>query len=114
MPHIVFECSEELLDVHPAEKIMKTVHATVLASNLFDEGAIKIRINTYAHYLMGGQRDAYIHLFANIMPGRTVEQRAQLSKAVVAKLAEMFPDVKHITMTIDEIDKSVFFNAKML
>ncbi len=114
MPHIVFECSEELLEQRPAEEILSTVHQTVFASNLFDEGAIKIRVNGYRDYSVGGQRETFIHLAATIMPGRPAEKRTQLSKSVVAKVAEMFPDVKHITMSISEFDKAVFFNAKML
>ena len=114
MPHIIFECSEELLSARSAKEVIQSVHKTVFASNLFNEGDIKIRVQRYRDYSVGGQREAFIHLSATIMPGRTIEQRAQLSRSVVENLTKIFIDVKHITMSINEFDKSVFFNAKML
>ena len=114
MPHIVLECAEDILTRYSGEELIRQVHATILASQLFNEQDIKIRVRAYNDYAVGGKHEAFIHLFATIMPGRTVEQRAQLSKAVVVKLVEMFPDIKHITMSIDEFAKEAFFNRRML
>ncbi len=114
MPHIVLECAEDILARYSGEDLIMQVHATVLASQLFNEQDIKIRVKSYNDYAVGGKHEAFIHLFATIMPGRTVDQRAQLSKAVVVKLVEMFPDIKHITMSIDEFEKETFFNRRMI
>ncbi len=114
MPSIVFDCSEDVLQMQKGEEILNKMHGTVLATELFDEKAIKIRINPYSCYLTGGNWEPFIQISATIMPGRTDEQLGQLSRAVVSMLAEMFPEVKQITMGIEEFNKPGYCNRRMI
>ena len=48
------------------------------------------------------------------MQGRTQEQRASLSKAIVSKLVELFPQIQNIAMNINEFEKATYCNRVLL
>lgn len=83
-------------------------------SELFRVADIKVRIREYEHYLVAGEHSDFIHVFANILEGRTVEQKAGLSRAIVTRLVEMFPDVPVISINVREFEKATYMNRAML
>ena len=84
------------------------------ASGLFEESDIKVRVNPFDTYAAGGGRDDFIHTFAWIMEGRSIEQRAALSKAIVTELATMFPRLSRIAVNVAEFERATYFNRAML
>ena len=114
MPHFILDCSAEILETHPELYIAGKIHAVAVESGLFDVQDIKVRINPYATYLVGGKRELFMHVFASVMEGRNTEQKAALSRSTVQMLAVMFPDVKYIAMSISEFEKAVYCNRNML
>ncbi|WP_191601512.1 5-carboxymethyl-2-hydroxymuconate Delta-isomerase [Marinomonas algicola] len=114
MPHFKIDCSVELLESHSEEYIAEQIHLVAMASGLFDSSDIKVRVNPYNKYLVGGKRELFIHVFSNIMEGRTTEQRAMLSQSVVGKLVTMFPHVSNIAMDVSEFEKATYCNRSML
>ena len=80
MPHFVLDCSKDILDLQPEMETLKMVNEVAVASGLFDPKDIKVRVRPYDTYLVGGEADTpFIHVFADIMQGRTTEQKAALS-----------------------------------
>lgn len=114
MPHFIVDCSAEVLDLHSMEYIAEQIHLVAAASELFDIGDIKVRINPFSHYSVGGKREQFIHVFSSVMQGRTTEQRANLSKSVLEKLVTMFPNIPNIAMNVSEFEKATYCNRKML
>ena len=114
MPHFIVDCSIEILDSHAEEYIAEQIHLVAVASDLFDISDIKVRINPYNKYSVGGKRELFIHVFSSIMQGRTTEQRAKLSQSVVEKLVAMFPHVPNIAMSVSEFEKATYYNRSML
>ena len=114
MPHFVVDCSVEILESHSEEYIAEQIHLVAVASDLFDIGDIKVRVNPYSKYSVGGKRELFIHVFSSIMQGRTTEQRAKLSHSVVEKLVAMFPHVPNIAMNVSEFEKATYCNRSML
>lgn len=114
MPHFVVDCSQGILRQHGEEDILARLHRVATATGLFDEADIKVRVNPYAVHAVGGGRDDFIHVFAHIMQGRTVAQRADLSRRIVGELAAMFPDVRWIAANIAEFEKATYVNRGML
>lgn len=114
MPHFVVDCSQEILRIHDEESIITRLHRVVNSSGLFEEADIKIRIRPFGIYAVGGGREDFIHTFAWIMQGRSVEQRAALSKAIVGELAGMFPLLPRIAVNIAEFEQATYFNRAML
>ena len=114
MPHFVIDCSPGVLTRRHPDGILKEVHRIADESGLFDVANIKIRIREYEHYLVAGERSDFIHVFANILEGRTTEQKAALSCAIVARLTEMFPEVPVISINVREFERATYMNRSLL
>ncbi|WP_020405830.1 5-carboxymethyl-2-hydroxymuconate Delta-isomerase [Hahella ganghwensis] len=114
MPHFILDCSEDILDQLSQESIIDQIHQVAHASGLFDEQDIKVRVNPYRIYLVGGGKAPFIHVFSHIMQGRSTEQKAALSQSIVRTLMSMFPEVPNIAMNVSEFEKATYVNRKML
>ncbi len=108
------DCSQSIMNTHQEEFVLEQIHLVAQATGLFDENDIKVRINPYQKYLVGNKQEDFIHVFAHIMQGRTVEQKAHLSKQVVTKLVSLFPDTPNIAMNISDFEKATYCNRAML
>lgn len=93
---------------------METVYKTAEASGLFEKNDIKVRINSYKHYLLGEGKKDFIHVFGHIMEGRTVAQKAALSRSIVEKLLELLPEVAILSMNISEFNLATYCNRALL
>ena len=114
MPHFVVDCSRDILLEHTETAIITRLHQVASASGLFDDADIKVRVNPFDTYAVGGAREAFIHVFSWIMQGRSIEQRAALSKAIVDALAGMFPGLPRIAANIAEFERATYCNRAML
>jgi 5-carboxymethyl-2-hydroxymuconate isomerase len=110
MPHFILDLSKPLLKRRPPNELIRTLHDTADASGLFARGDIKVRLRPYKHYTVGNAASDFIHVFAYIMEGRTVEQRRALSTAIVGKLKGMYPDVPVISMNVMEFERATYAN----
>jgi len=114
MPHFEIDCSENIIKQKPPNEIMQKVYDTAEATNLFDKGDIKVRINPFKHYNIGNTKDDFIHIFANIMEGRTITQKSNLSKDMITELKIMFPKVSIISINIRDFEKATYCNKSMV
>tara|TARA_R110001632_G_scaffold14337_7_gene48448 strand:+ start:823 stop:1167 length:345 start_codon:yes stop_codon:yes gene_type:complete len=114
MPHFILDCTEKILELKNPKEIIEEVFETAFSTGLFQRNDIKVRLNPFKHSLvMCGDSD-FIHVFGNIMEGRTDEQKSNLSKKIVAKLNDMFPDVPIISINIRNFEKASYINKSML
>jgi len=115
MPHFVLDCSKQILDLQEPNKILLAVHKAAVETSLFDEADIKVRLNPFEKdYLVGGKQDNFIHVFANIMEGRTTEQKANLSKQIVSVLKDMFPVIPFIAINVNDFEKATYYNKNTI
>lgn len=115
MPHFVIDCSENILNLNEPESTLLSVHRVAVNSGLFDEGDIKVRFNSHKeYYLVGGKKKDFIHVFANIMEGRTTEQKASLSKEMISQIKLMFPSIEFIAINIRDFEKATYCNKTMV
>jgi 5-carboxymethyl-2-hydroxymuconate isomerase len=114
MPHFVVDCSQGILQQCSEEELLARLHHAVNASGLFEESDIKVRVKPFPVYAVGGGKEDFIHVFSYIMQGRTIEQRADLSKRIVSELADLFPTVRRIATNVAEFEKATYLNREML
>jgi len=110
MPHFVIDCSEQIIKLKSPQEIIQNVYNTAESTGLFLPEEIKVRINPFQYYTTGNTSDNFIHVFANIMQGRNTEQKANLSKQIVAELKAMFPEVPIISINIRDFEKATYCN----
>jgi len=114
MPHFVIDCSPNVLELQPADEILRSVHNAAEVSGLFRVADIKVRIRSFEHSIVAGEPGNFIHVFANILEGRTTEQKTHLSRAIVAPLVEMFPDVPTVSINIRDFEKATYMNRTLI
>ena len=114
MPHFIIDCSENILKLHSEDEIIKQVHISAISTKLFHKNDLKVRLIFFKEYTTGDKKVDFIHVFANIMEGRTIEQKMNLSKTIVKDLSLMFPLVPHIGTNVIEFEKATYFNKNML
>jgi 5-carboxymethyl-2-hydroxymuconate isomerase len=114
MPHFVIDCSERVVMLRSAEALIRAVHDAAGSTGLFRPEDIKVRIRPYALYTVAGTMDDFIHVFASVMEGRSVAQRHDLSRRIIAVLTGMFPQVPVISMNVDEFERATYCNRTMI
>ena len=114
MPHFILDCSENILEIKDPKELMGNVFETAFSTGLFERKNIKVRLNPYKYSLANASDQDFIHVFANIMEGRTDQQKASLSKQIVLQLTQMFPGVELISINIRDFEKASYINKTML
>ena len=114
MPHFILDCSERILDIQKPKKTIEAVFETAFETGLFERDDIKVRLNPFKFSLVQSGEADFIHVFGNIMQGRTDVQKADLSKRIVTKLNELFPEVPIISMNIRDFERASYCNKKMV
>lgn len=114
MPHFVVDCSQGILRLRSEDEVLARLHQAANTTGLFEASDIKVRLHPFSTYAVGGEKDDFIHVFSYIMQGRTVEQRASLSRSIVSALAELFPTVRRIAMNIAEFEQATYVHRDML
>ena len=114
MPHFVIDCSKNIINMQSPEVIIQKVNNTAESTELFKKGDIKVRINPFEYYTVGKSQDDFIHVFANIMEGRTTAQKKDLSECIIKELKLMFPDVPIISINIRDFEKASYCNKSMV
>ncbi|KAA3630940.1 MAG: 5-carboxymethyl-2-hydroxymuconate Delta-isomerase [Bacteroidetes bacterium] len=114
MPHFILDCSENIIELKSPKEIMQKVYDAADTTGLFKKGDIKVRINPFKYYTIGNTQDDFIHVFANIMEGRTITQKSNLSNSIIKELKMMFPDVPIISINIRDFEKATYCNKSMV
>lgn len=117
MPHFIIECSESILSLADPDELMRSVYTATESTGLFavsGVGGIKVRINPYKHFTNVDGHQHFVHVFANIMEGRTQEQKKALSHRVIRTLKELLPTVEIISMNIRDFEKATYCNTPMI
>ncbi len=113
MPHFIIHCSENIITRISPDDFMQQVYNEADSTGLFAQRDIKVRISSFEHYNIGNSKEDFIHIFANIMEGRTVDQKKGLSKKIISKLKSVFPDVPIISINIRDFEKATYVNKSM-
>jgi 5-carboxymethyl-2-hydroxymuconate isomerase len=114
MPHFIIECSENVIQQTSPDEIMQAVYDVAEASGLFAANDIKVRLRPYQYFLLGKDKQDFIHIFGNMMEGRSTEQKANLSRKIVERLNEMFPDLSVLSINIREFEQATYSNKALI
>ena len=106
--------TQNIIKIKSPQEIIQKVYDTAESTGLFDKGDIKVRINPFQYYNIGNTTDDFMHIFANIMEGRTASQKKNLSKRIVSELKSMFPDVPIISINIRDFEAATYCNKSMV
>lgn len=115
MPHFLLHTTSDTITLEQEEDFLTAIHNEAVASGLFAEGDIKVRIERFEKSMVGGKMNhPFVHVFGYIMQGRTTEQKAALSKAIVSRLKVLLPEVSPIAMNVSDFEADTYFNSEKL
>ena len=108
MPNVVIEHSN---DVKDTKSLIQLCHDHLMESGLFKLETIKVRTLAFEQFLVGGKSEksfVVINLF--IMPGRTMEQKAQLGQSMHQRIKEACQDLSAATsVVVKETSEGLYF-----
>ena len=114
MPHFIIDCSENIIRQKAPDEIMQTVYDAADATGLFAKNDIKVRIRPFNYFKLGDDKKDFIHVFGNIMEGRSTDQKAALSKKIIESLNQLFPNVSILSINIREFEKATYSNKALI
>ena len=106
MPHCLIEHSVTI----DSKSLLPVVFTGTLNSNLFepDGSDIKVRAIPYESYLVGKDKQNFIHIVLKILSGRSIENKEKLSNSVLTQLQTLELKDCSITVEVVDIDKSCY------
>lgn len=115
MPHFVLELSDNIQDRIDVDRVLKSLHETLVSSGPFAMSSIKSRVIRHESYRVGnGDRaNTFVHLSLAILPGRDENCKKEVAKALFAELKKFFPKTitespHSITCEIRELDDATY------
>ena len=114
MPHFIIDCSESIIQQKSPDEIMQAVYDVAEASGLFAANDIKVRLRPYQYFRLGKNKEDFIHIFGNIMEGRSTEQKADLSQKIIERLNELLPEISILSINIREFERATYYNKALL
>ena len=114
MPHFIIDCSENIIQQRSPDEIMQAVYEVAEATGLFAANDIKVRLRPYQYFKLGEGKKDFIHIFGNIMEGRSTEQKANLSHKMMERLSEMFPHISILSINIREFERATYSNKSLI
>jgi 5-carboxymethyl-2-hydroxymuconate isomerase len=111
MPHFTMEYSANLEETVDFEALSRAVHETILATGLFELGAIRVRALRAEAYAVADMlaENGFIDMSFRIGKGRSDEEKRQTGEAIfdtVSKFLAPLFETPHFALTLEirEID----------
>ena len=110
MPNLVLEYSNSVDERVNIQGLLEDLHQVALTCGLFDVPSVKSRSLRCHNWLVGDEEDSvdFIHIIFELLPGRTEEQKRELSRSLMQILQEQASHVRSLTVNIRDMDKSCF------
>ena len=122
MPHIIIEYSQDSVSLNTAKKLVNTAFEAVNLTGLFKKDNIKARLHPVEIYQLGLPNSGFMHVMCRIHPGKTPEQKMQLTQTILSHLEsvlkpELKPELKSeikaesglvITVEVIEMDRTKY------
>ncbi|CAM2800996.1 5-carboxymethyl-2-hydroxymuconate Delta-isomerase [Legionella worsleiensis] len=94
MPHIIFECSDEIKSKLSFESIFLELHSILSDFLPTQMSSCKSRVIPYKQYLVGNTpNNLFIHVTIKILPGRTADVKNMVGKKILQFLEKIVNDV---------------------
>lgn len=109
MPHLTIEYSANLEAAGDLPGLCLVLRGALLATGLFEEGAVRIRALPCPHYAVADllPQNAFAALLLRIGAGRTGEEKRRLGKAVMTAAEAHFAALlarPHFALSLDVVE----------
>jgi len=112
MPHIVVEYSANSIDDETLAHALESCFQVCCEFDCINPKAMKIRAHPVSSAYYGNGADSFVHVTAHLLAGRSVERKADISKALLDDFMKMLPFIDTFSVDILEIDGRVYQKNK--
>lgn len=113
MPHLVIEYAATLQQQLDIQTLVRDAHQGAINSGLFNPNAVKTRAYACDNYVLGtGHVSNFIHIRISIMPGRSDEQKQQLTQAVWQAIATQVGNVDCVSLEVAELHQPSYLKQE--
>jgi 5-carboxymethyl-2-hydroxymuconate isomerase len=117
MPHLTVEYSANLDAVSDMAALCQSLHATMMASGLFELGAVRVRARPCPHYAVADllPENTFADLILRIGKGRSGDDKKTIGTALMKTVEAHFaPQLAHphIALTLEVQEISAAFSWK--
>lgn len=112
MPHLIFECSDEIQLKLPFKQIFIELHQMLSDLLPTQISSCKSRVFPYCQYLVGDdENNLFIHLTIKILPGRTTEVKSKAAGKVIELLEQVANDLNmtKVSISVEVVDLSASY-----
>jgi len=121
MPHFTIEYSSNLDPDIDLRGIVDAVHQCAVDSGLFKVGGIRVRTSRHEIYKIadGNPENAFLHVRANILEGRSVADRERLGNSMIGAVDGLLVNAGKkrgiaLSVEVSEIDHNMSFKKNAL
>lgn len=108
MPHCVLEYTTDCLEDADIDDLIKAVFDGTLASDLFDQGDIKVRAKGYEDFFCGSGNHGQCHVTLRILSGRSADQKNHLSQMVLGKLKPLLKEIANVSVEVKDLESDSY------
>ncbi|MFC4348218.1 5-carboxymethyl-2-hydroxymuconate Delta-isomerase [Kordiimonas lipolytica] len=108
MPHLIVEYSRDLEDEAGPDSLLAAAHDISMASGLFDESDIKVRLFPVDHALVAGKPAPTLHITCYLLSGRDQPTKKALNEALINGFAALVPSAKSISANAIDMDRESY------
>jgi len=121
MPHVITEYSANLEGAVDIRALVDELHATAIASGLFEVGGIRSRAKKRDIFRVsdGDPLNGFVFVMARLAPGRPAEKRKALGEALLATASKRLEPVfasrgLSLAVEVQELDSEYTFRRNNL
>lgn len=108
MPHFVIEQGNALISIEDRRDAMAIAARIGSECGFIDPSDLKVRLRDCDDFLHLDGSDSFIHLTLHLLAGRSPEQKAALTTAMRAALADRFGRVGSISIDLRDMDPDAY------
>ena len=112
MPHLIVEATGQTIEALPNGELMQKLHATALATDLFDEKSIKVRVRPYETALIAGKPDDFVHVTIYLIDGRDKATKKRLALKVHDEVRALCPSCASVSVDVRDLDREVYTKSQ--
>lgn len=117
MPHLTIEYSSNLAASSDLDTLCQSLHSTMMASGLFELGAVRVRARPCPHYAVADllPENAFADLILRIGNGRSEDEKRAVGQALMRTAEAHFAPLlarPHFALTLEVQEISPDFSWK--
>lgn len=89
MPHCIIEYASPLKAQVSPQHLLTAVHETVCQSSLFDAVNVRSRIQSFDDFILGAEKNHFIHVRVKLLQGRSDAEKSQLNQQITDAIAAL-------------------------